>query len=35
MAELPHGAGNYFDALPRQKMPTLPAKEHQKIEAEA
>lgn len=30
----PHGAGSNFDELPRQRMPTLPAKERQSLEKE-
>ena len=33
-AESPHTVGSDYDAMPRQKMPTLPAKQRQKIEAE-
>ena len=33
-AELPHGAGSNYDELPRQKMPTLPAKKRKKMEKE-
>ncbi|MGD9367476.1 MAG: FAD-dependent oxidoreductase [Desulfobacteraceae bacterium] len=33
-AEAPHAVASHYDELPRQKMPTLPAKERQNIEAE-
>jgi formate dehydrogenase major subunit len=32
--ELPHAAGSNYDALPRQKMPTLPVEQRKKIEEE-
>jgi formate dehydrogenase major subunit len=32
--ELPHAAGSNYDALPRQKMPTLPVEQRNKIEEE-
>jgi formate dehydrogenase (NADP+) beta subunit len=34
VADLPHAKDSNFDALPRQKMPTLPAEERRNIEAE-